>query len=129
MSAWEGLDRRKFPRINYPCLIVIYNSENAPETILTHTENIGVGGICVILKQNIEIFSSVKLEIDLLDMGEHLQCQGKVIWNVQRKRKSNEKSLFYDIGIEFEGIANKDRQRLETVIRRVVKEQDESSVE
>jgi len=129
MSAWEGLDRRKFPRINYPCLIVIYNSENAPETILTHTENIGVGGICVILKQNIEIFSSVKLEIDLLDMGEHLQCQGKVIWNVQRKRKSNEKSLFYDIGIEFEGIVNKDRQRLETVIRRVVKEQDESSVE
>jgi len=129
MSAWEGLDRRKFPRINYPCLIVIYNSENAPETILTHTENIGVGGICVILKQNIEIFSSVRLEIDLLDMGEHLQCQGKVIWNVQRKRKSNEKSLFYDIGIEFEGIANKERQRLDTVIRRVVKEQEESSAE
>jgi len=45
MPEWGALDRRKFPRVNYPCLVVINNgSKKDKEFILTHTENIGIGG-------------------------------------------------------------------------------------
>ena len=125
MGQWEGLNRRKFPRVNYPCLVVIRNEndndeDNKNNVILTHTENVGVGGICVVLKQDVKMFSTVELELDLLDLGDHICCSGKVVWNVQRQREAKEKPLFFDIGIEFLNIALKDQQRLEKIVKRLV---------
>jgi len=52
-----GLDRRAFPRVVYPSLVVVGNGDkDEKEVILTHTENVGVGGMCVILKKNIKDF-------------------------------------------------------------------------
>ena len=31
MGKWEGLNRRKFPRVNYPCLVVIRKSGQGGE--------------------------------------------------------------------------------------------------
>ena len=124
MGQWEGLNRRKFPRVSYPCLVVIRNNSDFDEknnVILTHTDNVGVGGVCVVLKQNVKMFSEVELELDLLDFGEHICCTGKVVWNVQRKSEAEEKPLFYDIGIEFINIAEDDRSRLAGIVNRLVK--------
>ena len=56
MGKWDGLDRRKFPRVNYPCLVVLRNNDSMEkEDLLTHTENVGMGGICVTLKKNLKI--------------------------------------------------------------------------
>jgi len=80
MSKWDGLNRRKFPRVIYPCLVVIANQDKGEkDVILTHTENIGIGGVCVILKQDLKMFSSVELELDLLDLENHIKCKGKVV--------------------------------------------------
>ena len=55
MSNWDGFNRRKFPRVNYPCLVVLnVRIEETESVILSHTENIGIGGVCVILKQNVK---------------------------------------------------------------------------
>lgn len=123
MGDWEGLNRRKFPRVNYPCLVVIRNSADDEKTnvILTHTDNIGVGGVCVALKQNVKMFREVELELDLLDLGEHICCNGKVVWNVQRKNEAPEKPMFFDIGIEFINIAKDDQKRLERIVERLVR--------
>ena len=124
MGEWEGLNRRKFPRVNYPCLVVIRNNNEGDDksnVILTHTDNVGIGGVCVILKQDVKMFSEVGLELDLLDLGEHICCNGKVVWNVQRKSESPEKPLFFDIGIEFSDIAGEDQKRLERIVDRLVK--------
>ena len=121
MGNWDGLNRRKFPRANYPCLVVIQKDIQEENIILTHTENVGKGGICVILKQSIEMFSSVTLELDLLDLGNHIKCEGKVVWNVQRKDDEEKKPLFYDIGIEFQNIEKDEKMRLEEVVERLVK--------
>lgn len=127
MSKWDGLNRRKFPRVNYPCLVVIRNdSEDDNDVILTHTENVGIGGICVILKKDVKLFSFVDLELDLLDLGEHIKCKGKVVWNVQRKGDEKTKPLFYDIGIEFESLSEEERQRMEAVVQRLVKNNQET---
>lgn len=123
MGEWEGLNRRKFPRVNYPCLVVIRNgsSDDKDNVILTHTDNVGVGGVCVVLKQNVKMFSEVELELDLLDLGEHVCCKGKVVWNIQRQREAEEKPLFFDTGIEFIDIAKDDQKRLERIVERLVK--------
>ncbi len=122
MARWDGLNRRKFPRVIYPCLVVIQNGKvDDRDVILTHTENIGIGGVCVILKTDLKMFSHVDLELDLLDLENHIRCQGKVVWNVQRKDDAKDKPLFYDIGIEFEDLDTKEQERLDRIVKRLVK--------
>ncbi|MCA9407166.1 MAG: PilZ domain-containing protein [Candidatus Omnitrophica bacterium] len=126
MGKWDGLDRRKFPRVNYPCLVVLRNNDSMEkEVLLTHTENVGMGGICVTLKKNLKMFTPVELEVDLLDLSDHIKCNGKVVWNVQRKINERKKPLFYDIGIEFVDIDKKELNRLEDIITRLVKNKAE----
>ena len=80
-----------------------------------------VGGVCVILKQDLKMFSPVELELDLLDLGDHIRCNGKVVWNIRHQNEGGEKPNFYDIGIEFVDISGQDRSRLEHIINRLVK--------
>jgi len=127
MSKWDGLNRRKFPRVNYPCLVVIRkNGDEDKDIFLTHTENLGIGGVCVILKHDVKMFSEVELELDLMDLGDHIKCKGKVVWNVQRKMNEEKKPLFYDIGIEFEELEKEEDDRLEDVVKRLVKNKQET---
>ena len=121
MSGWDGLNRRKFPRANYPCLIIIRHNHSVPEAMLTHTENIGIGGVCVILKRSLKLFTPVELELDLLDLGNHIKCKGRVVWNIQRKGEERKKPLFYDLGIEFQDIDKKEQQRLLEIVTRLAK--------
>lgn len=125
MGTWGGSNRREYPRVKYPCLIAIHHSnENGEDgkndTILTHTDNIGMGGACVVLNRSVEIFSTVTLELDLLDMGSHISCAGKVVWNIQKKEMKEGKEPFFYIGIKFIDIDNEDQKRLEKVIERLV---------
>ena len=120
MTNWDGLNRRKFPRVNYPCLIKICHARGEPEMILTHTENVGVGGVSVIVKKNFQLFAPVELEIDLMDTGNHIKCQGKVVWSIRRKLTETSKPSFYDLGIEFLEIPAGEHKRLEEIVQRLV---------
>ena len=111
---WEGMDRRKFPRVMYPCMVKIVPADKSQSPILTHTENIGQGGVCITLKTEVKLFTPVDLEIDLLDIDEHIKPKGKVVWNVRRKAVEKVKPMFYDIGIEFSEISKKDHEHLQT---------------
>jgi Tfp pilus assembly protein PilZ len=126
MGRWDGLNRRQFPRVNYPCLIVIREKEE-DNVLLTHTENVGTGGICIILKQNLKMFSPVTLELDLLDLGDHIKCEGKVVWNVRRKMDAEKKPLFYDVGVEFGDLPEKDQTRLDSIIEKLTAANDKDS--
>ncbi len=119
--TWEGLNRRKFPRANFPCLIKIIRSGEAEDVILTHTENVSIGGTCVIIKKSCELFTSVAVEIDLMDAGEPVRCQGKVVWSVRRKALEDNKPSFYDLGLEFVDIQPDDCVRLGKIIEQLVR--------
>ncbi len=118
--SWEGMDRRKFPRVMYPCMIKVLSADGAQLPLLTHTENIGQGGLCFILKQEIRLFTPVELEVDLLDSNEHIKAKGKVVWIVRRKSIEKVKPMFYDIGVEFTDLAKHDRAYLADVLQRLV---------
>ena len=119
MNAWVGKNRRRFPRLQYPCLVTIRYGLGTKHVMLSHTENLGVGGICVTLKESIKLFTPVDLELDLLDMEDHIKCTGKVVWSIRRGSAAKEKPFFYDVGIEFIKIADKDHPRIEKVINRL----------
>ncbi len=91
MSNWNGLERRQFPRVNYPCLITIRHEASGLDAFLTHTENIGTGGVCLLFKREFKLFSEADLEIDLLDMEKNIKCRGKVVWSVKVQPKKPEK--------------------------------------
>ena len=110
--SWQGLDRRKFPRVMYPCMVKVITPNGPQEAILTHTENIGQGGLCVTLKNGIDLFTPIEMEVDLLDLNEHIFPKGKVVWNVRRKSIEKIKPMFYDIGIEFTEMIKRDQERL-----------------
>ncbi|HNV23557.1 MAG TPA: PilZ domain-containing protein [Candidatus Omnitrophota bacterium] len=125
MSAWEGINRRKFPRVKYPCLIVMHiDSVRGKDVVLTHTENIGIGGVCVVLKNALKMFSEIEIQLNLLDMEDPIKCRGKVVWCVQRQRTAAKKPLFFDIGIEYIDIDDISRRRLDCVVKALVKNGD-----
>ncbi len=121
MTAWEGLNRRKFPRVNFPCLVIVQHNQSTQSTILTHTENIGIGGVCVALKINLKMFAPIHLELDLLDGDSPIKCQGKVVWSIRRKNHEVIKPSFYDVGIEFSDIPLKDKKRIEEALHSVTR--------
>jgi c-di-GMP-binding flagellar brake protein YcgR len=114
--AWEGLNRRKFPRVQYPCLIKISSEANGVSAFLAHTENLSIGGVGVIIRTGFKHLSLVDFELDLMDDGDHIACTGKVVWSVRRKATETFKASFYDTGIEFVNMKSEDARRVTRVV-------------
>jgi len=117
---WNGINRRKFPRANYPCKITVKRKDQ-PDSINTQTENIGVGGICVMLPKDLGIFAPVEILLDLLDSKPLIGCDGVVVWIVERKESTLDNKRF-DTGIEFTNLKRKDAERINNIVTMVLKE-------
>ena len=98
-------------------MVKIIAADGSKIQILSHTENIGQGGLSVTLKSEIKLFTPVEVEIDLLDLNEHIYPKGKIVWNVRRKSIDIIKPMFYDLGIEFTEISKKDQDRLRETLK------------
>ena len=110
---WQGIDQRQFPRAKYKCTVILQQkgeSSNLPSV----TENIGLGGICVLLAQALDVFSPVDLEINFEDGSPPLRISGTIVWVV--KRRDLRKGSSFDTGIEFAELKPQTRARIEAVI-------------
>ena len=96
---WDGFNKRKFPRLNLRCEITLKNQPEG-QVLQTQTENVGAGGVCVLLERPLERFSIVSLRIELDPHLPWIECLGKVIWSVPSREVAAKKEC-YDIGIEF----------------------------
>lgn len=112
---WQGIDKRRFPRAEYPCKVVILRND-LKETFSTHTENIGTGGICVVLPRELPKFCLVRVLLYLKDGGGLLECDGRIIWAVKRED-------YFDTGLEFLDIRETDRLRIEKVVQQCLEKQ------
>ena len=126
--SWEGLNRRQFPRAKYPCMVKVLSHGDAPESILTHTENVSNGGICVILRKSLQCFDKVDIEIDLMDGEEHIACWGKAVWVVRRKATDPLKPSWYDIGIEYVDMSSENRKRIERLVAQITRNEGKAKL-
>lgn len=118
---WDGINRRKFPRANYKCLITI-KKRLTSKTLSTQTENIGAGGICVIIKEDLGLFQGVDLELYLDDNTPPIKCGGTVVW-VVKKTSPKKGAYLYDTGVEFIDARPEDRDRISAVVEEILKSQ------
>jgi len=114
--VWEGEEKRKFARVIFPCRIVI----GSPIRLLvSHTENIGEGGIRVILEEKLSVHTMVGLEI-YVEKEKPIKCKGKVRWIGEKINPIARESLLFDTGIEFVGISESDRQYIKKLVDTVL---------
>lgn len=112
--SWAGLNQRQFPRVNLRCDVLIHNRFGG--TVEAQTENLGQGGVCVILKQAIEKFSPVKLRLILKKETPPIECDGRIVWMVRSKEPATGK-VTYDTGIEFVGLAHPEQERISSFLQ------------
>ena len=89
--------------------------EKQVEYVASHTENIGVGGLCFLCKRKIEPFKEISLKLFIPDQKMPIECNGKVLWIVERHAAQSDDRLF-DVGIEFLNINTHDRNRIKDFI-------------
>ena len=111
---WNGINCRKFPRIKSKCEVDITLNGNV-EHVSTVTENIGVGGICIILDKKVDKFAPVKLTLDIEDGLSPIECNGRIVWIIE-KRVLGKGKTNYDVGIEFMGMIIIDNDRVKKFI-------------
>ncbi|MCX5687151.1 MAG: PilZ domain-containing protein [Candidatus Omnitrophica bacterium] len=114
---WSGINRRKFPRANYPCILSV-KKKDQQDSLSTQTENIGLGGICVMLPRDLGIFAPVEISLDLLDGQPVIECDGTVAWVIASKEVK--KSEAFDTGLEFTNLKRKDAMRINSIVEKVV---------
>jgi len=114
--GWSGMDRRKFPRANYKCLVTVRRKDGV-QTFTTQTENIGAGGVCVILPERLDIFSNVDMVITLIDGTAPIKTNGVVVWTVKSCQPKKAKANCYDTGIEFVDLSKEHSVLIEKIIK------------
>lgn len=121
---WDGVSRRKFPRAEYPCLITVRKNTPPQEAILTHTENISVGGVRVIIAKKIGVLTEVDIEIDLKDTMPTILSKASICWTEELSFGEVGKSPRYDTGIKFLGLKDEDRRRVQRVVETLLGKQE-----
>jgi len=116
---WNGIDRRRFPRATYSCLITIRRRITS-KSIATNTENIGAGGICVIIKDDLGLFQGVDLEINLEDGQPPVKCGGTVVWVVKKGDQKKKGGYLFDTGVEFIDIRPEDIDRIAAIVDKIL---------
>ncbi|MBL7156807.1 MAG: PilZ domain-containing protein [Candidatus Omnitrophica bacterium] len=107
--------------MSYKCLIYIGKKESG-KAISTHTENIGAGGICVILDEDLGLFQGVDLEVDLENgVPINIKCSGTVVWVVKKRDIKGKAALHYDTGIEFVDLNEESKNRITKIVEKHLK--------
>lgn len=100
---WDGFNKRKFPRLSLRCELVLRSPYASGQVISAQTENLGAGGVCVILNQALDRFAPLMLRVELDANLPWIECEGRVMWSVPAGSVASKKKNF-DTGIEFVGL-------------------------
>jgi hypothetical protein len=118
---YSGVEKRRFVRAKFPCKIIISTPKEC--TINTHTENIGVGGVMVIIDQKLEVSSFVDLEIYLGD--KPISCKARIVWIIDNINPLSGNSITFDTGIEFYNISAKDKKTINDLVEAIVSDKND----
>ncbi len=113
-SLWDGFNKRKFPRLHLTCEVVV-QPMGKQKAFTASTEDVGMGGVSVMLPEPLERFDRCKISLELKDGEPPVQCIGRSVWVIpSQDRKSAKKN--FDTGFEFLDLDEFSRKRLRAFI-------------
>jgi Tfp pilus assembly protein PilZ len=111
-------EKRGFPRVNVTCKISVVSGDR-PLVLNSHTENLGAGGVRVIIEEKIDYNKAIDLELFLSDREKPLKCKGKVVW-VNEIKPTEIKPRLFDTGIQFMEMSDPDRKQIRDFVNTVI---------
>ena len=113
-SLWDGFNKRKFPRLHLTCEVSI-QPIGKQKTFTASTEDVGMGGVSVMISEPLERFDRCKISLELKDGEPPVQCTGRSVWVIpSQERKSAKKN--FDTGLEFLDMDEFSRKRLQAFL-------------
>jgi len=116
----DKIDRRRFLRIKFPFTVHLYSTGKPP--ISAYTENISANGAKVTIHQELKVSSLVDLEIYV--KLRPIACKGKVIWINKRESEFLEGEIFFDIGMEFQGLKPEEEKAIEERLDKIMQDRE-----
>lgn len=108
-------ERRKFPRLLLSVGVeykVLNESVPPSSPVTTYSKNISVGGICIILLEEVKIDTVLDLTFLLSDCKEIIKAQGKVVWLREFVIGVNQSIRGYEAGVEFTDISEENKIKI-----------------
>jgi hypothetical protein len=121
MDNWIGKEKRRFPRSNFPCKIIIYLPHK--HTIISNTENIGIGGSRVIIEEALAVGSVVGMVI-FINPYKQIKCKAKVVWQIESKNVPVNNLTLFDTGLEFMDMSKVGKEAVEELLETLSKKDD-----
>ena len=110
-------ERRRFPRVQYPCRITIA-LQKEPEVFDLTTENISSGGARVFMPKSFQVNTPATIEITV--DARVIKAQGRIAWVLAAQGR-------FDTGIEFAHLNPADKDFLTKLIEDILAKADERS--
>lgn len=114
-SDWKYQERRKFPRVKFPCKVVV---DYSLKPIFVHTENLSEGGMRAVLPEHIPEKVIVNIEL-IFESKKTIQCSAKVTWIQPKPASANSADFVYDTGFQFMDLKEEDQKYLEGMLKKV----------
>ena len=111
-------ERRKFPRLNLAVDIEYSVLQKEPFLkVEVQSKNLSSGGICLIVYEKVKVGDNLALVINLPEGERPIQVKGIVRW-IGEFILSADKKNSWDVGVEFEGISEAEREKLSQYVFR-----------
>ena len=115
------IEKRLYPRVNIVCKISAIFADRLL-VFNTHTENVGEGGIRVILEERLNLSTMVDIELFLLDKELPIRCKGQVMWTAEIKPEKIKHRIFYT-GIKFTELSDHNKEEIRKLVEDVLVEE------
>ena len=93
------------------------------KSISTQTENIGAGGICVIIKDDLGLFQGVDVELYLDETRPPIKSGGPIVWVVKKPDPKPKSAYSHVTGVGFIDIRPEDRDKISEIVEEILEKQ------
>jgi c-di-GMP-binding flagellar brake protein YcgR len=117
-------ERRRFPRVQYPCKITV-SLEQEPEEFNLKTENISSGGARVFMPKLFKVNTPAGIEVTI--DTKVIKTTGRIAWVLDIKDPKDGSKTLFDTGIEFTHLNPSDKDFLTKLIEDILAKSTERS--
>ncbi len=113
-NNYSGPERRRYPRLK-AALIEYSLLGDVSSKELSFTKNVSIGGVCILLPEEIPTNTLLSLNIYLPNCDKPIILKGKVVW-IERSDYYTPGRTYYNVGIEFIDIDEKTQSLINSYI-------------